>query len=291
MRIEEALERFQIQLEADGRSIHTRKQYARHVRLLAAWARDVAPCGDRLEGLAHEAVARFLASTAATGRERGGQKLATTANCLRSSLRVFLGHCHRAGYIATDSGRLIRRARCAPPPPKALSEEKERRRLETLSAATGAEAERDYALIHLLFASGIRLGSAVALGVEDIDLERAEVFLRSTKGDRRERVLLGKDIVEHLRGFLADRAAGALLTGATRNGLTGRRVHRRLGEWAKKAGITRTVSPHTCRHTRATRLYERTGDVALVKEALRHRSIASTMVYARASEARLRQVV
>jgi hypothetical protein len=39
------------------------------------------------------------------------------------------------------------------------------------------------------------------------------------------------------------------------------------------------------------RIYERTGDILLVKEALRHRSIASTLVYARASEAKLRQVI
>ena len=105
MRIEAALERFLVQLQADGRSIHTRKQYQRHIRLLARWARDVGPRGDELETLGHEDLARFLASPAATGRVGGGEKLATSANCLRSSLKGFFGYLHRAGYIPHDPSR------------------------------------------------------------------------------------------------------------------------------------------------------------------------------------------
>lgn len=86
MRIEEALERFMTQLEADGRSIHTRRQYQRHVRLLARWARGVGGGGDEIERLGHEDVARFLAAPVATGRQGGGAKKATSANCLRSSV-------------------------------------------------------------------------------------------------------------------------------------------------------------------------------------------------------------
>ena len=49
MHIEAALERFLTQLEADGRSVHTRMQYARHARLFAHWARQVGHCGGRIE--------------------------------------------------------------------------------------------------------------------------------------------------------------------------------------------------------------------------------------------------
>ncbi len=291
MRIEDALERFTTQLEADGRSVHTRKQYARHIRLLAHWARDVGPSGDEVERLDHEGVARFLASPVATGRLRGGQKLATSANCLRSSLKGFFSYLHRAGFITHDPGRLIRRAVCSPPPPKSLSEEEQRRLLDVVAKATGPEGERDYALFHLMLASGIRLTSALEVDREDVDLDKSEIRLRHTKGDRPDVVFLGKAIAEHLQRYLAKRESGPLFTGRDGERITSRHAQRRLGQWLKAAGITRKASPHSLRHTFATRLYAKTSDILLVKEALRHRSIASTLVYARADEGRLRQAL
>ncbi len=291
MRIEDALERFTTQLEADGRSVHTRKQYGRHIRLLARWARDVGGCGDDVEKLDHEAVARFLASTAATARLRGGQKLATSANCLRSSLKGFFSYLHRAGYLSQDPGRLIRRALCASPPPKALSEDEQKRLLDVLSQATGPEAARDHAVFHLMLASGIRLTSALALDREDIDLERGEVQLRSAKGDRRERVFLGEAIKMHLGRYLAGRTTGALFTGRDGKRVTSRHAQRRMGQWVKAAGITRKASPHSLRHTFALKIYRRTKDLLLTKEALLHKSVASTLVYAKVDEAQLRQAI
>src|SRR2546422_448595 len=126
MTIADALERFLVQLKADGRSPHTIGQYRRHVRLLAQWARDVGHGRKKIEKLGHEHVAAFLAHPVATGRHGGGQKLATSANCLRSSLKTFLCYCHRAGYIPHDPGRLIRRSMCSPPPPRALSTEEQK---------------------------------------------------------------------------------------------------------------------------------------------------------------------
>ena len=61
MQIGKALDRFLVQLDADGRSPHTIGQYRRHVRLLAEWAADM-----RVEDFGHEDLARFLASPAAT---------------------------------------------------------------------------------------------------------------------------------------------------------------------------------------------------------------------------------
>jgi site-specific recombinase XerC len=289
MRIDEALERFLTQLEADGRSPHTIGQYRRHVRTLARWARDVRPRSDRIEDLGHEGVARFLASPAATGRAEGGAKLATTVNALRTSLKVFLAYCHKAGLIRTDPGRLIRRAITSPPPPRSLSAEEERKLLGVLGAGQGFEAERDHALVLLMLRSGIRIGSALALEVGDVDLERGEITIHA-KGGRRERVFLGKTIARHLRRYLVGRTSGPVFP--TRDGrpMTRRHFERRFRAWVEKAGIRR-ASPHSCRHRFATALYARTHDLLLVKEALLHRSITSTLVYARLDEARLRRAL
>ena len=191
---------------------------------------------------------------------------------------------------ASDPGRLIRRALTSPPPPKGLSPDEERRLLATLAAATGPEAERDHAMFALMLASGIRLGSAVALLVEDVDLARGELAIHG-KGDRRDRVLLGRKIQDHLRRFMGKRTSGPLFAGRGGQALTPRHVARRLRQWLKAAGVTRRASPHTLRHTFGLNAYRRTGDLLVVKELLCHRSVASTIIYVRADEGRLRRAL
>ena len=291
MTIDDTLERFLLQLAADGRSVHTVGQYRRHLRLLGRWARDVGHHGDQVEALDHEAVARFLADTAARTRPDGAAKKATSVNCLRSSLRGFFSYCHRAGFLAQDPTRLLRRARCGVPPPRALSKDEEERLLATLAAAAGEEAKRDHAIIHLMLATGLRVGSVVALDLEDVDLEQGELAVRRTKGDRPERVYLGQAIKDHLREYLKGRTSGPVFTTRQGERLNTRQVGRRFAAWVKKAGLRTAASPQTMRHTFATGLYQKTGDVLLVKAALRHRSIVSTLVYARPDEERLRRAL
>lgn len=288
--IEDALARFLIQLNADGRSVHTIGQYRRHVRLLAAWCAHVGHCG-AVDSLTHEDVARFLASRHAQTQRDTRAKKATTVNALRSSLRGFFRYLHAAGHISENPSRLTRRALCAPPPPNGLSADEETRLLGVLSQAEGSAATRDHALFHLMLATGIRLSSAIALDREDVDIERVEIAVRSTKGNRPDRVFFGTAIREHLATYMSDRAPGPLFTTLNGQRISRRQAQRRFAYWLGKAGITRAASPHSCRHAFALGLYRRSGDILLVKEALHHRSITSTLVYARADEERLRRAL
>lgn len=99
MHILKALQKFQIQLEADGRSSHTRKQYNRHVRQFAHWCATGRHC-DAIGAVSHEDVARFLASPQARTRPDGRIKKASAMNALRSSHRTFYSWCHarRTGH-------------------------------------------------------------------------------------------------------------------------------------------------------------------------------------------------
>ncbi len=206
-------------------------------------------------------------------------------------MKGFFSYLHRAGVIPHDPGRMVRRARCGRPPPKTLSAQERKRLLTTLARATDAEAERDYMLFHLMLATGIRLSSALGLDANDVDLERRELSLQDTKGNRPAVVFLGDEIADHLRRCLEGRDDGPLYTSRSGQRLSRRQSHRRFHEWLEKAGIYRDVSPHSLRHSFATAMYQKTGDIFLVKEALHHRSIASTLVYAKPSEERLRRAL
>jgi integrase/recombinase XerC len=73
--------------------------------------------------------------------------------------------------------------------------------------------------------------------------------------------------------------------------LGGRQIQLNFARWLKQAEITRPFSVHSLRHTFATRLYQKTGDLYLVQRALGHRQITTSEIYARVSDDRLRHAV
>jgi site-specific recombinase XerD len=284
MKIKEALERYLTQLKADGRSPHTSGQYRRHVALLGSWLTER---GHSLavEEIDHETLAQFLSSPSARDRSDGKTKKATTANALRTSLRTFFRYAHEAGYTQSNPARLVRRALCGTPPIRALSDDEQGRLLLALAQGKGPAAERDRMLFVLMLGSGIRVGSALALEASDVDLERGELQLRTTKGNVPTSVPLSRAICDHLRGYMAGRANGLLFP------VSSRHAQRRLEQWCRRAGIEHRVRPHDLRHSFAIRIYRKTRDLLLVQQALRHRSIASTTVYARTDDAAVRAAV
>ena len=288
MHVQEASRLFQTQLAANGRSGHTTAQYERHVAafigLLEANRRRT-----DLVAITPTVVAEFFGSEAATASARGGKKKATSANAQRTSLRCFFRWAHESGLTATNVARLLRRARCSAPPPKALHDDEQQRLLAVLAAATGPEAERDRMLVELLLGTGIRLGSALAIDITDVDLAHSEISLRTAKNDRPCSAVLPAGVAAKLKAFVGTRTAGPLFMAGDRRICT-RHAQRRLAGWFRAANIV-GKSAHSLRHTFATTLLARTGDLRLVQEAMNHASIVSTTIYTQVDKARLRAVV
>jgi len=286
MRILDALDEFLLQLEANGRSRHTIDQYRRHVALFAAW---VAP-GEGVPQYDSAALARFLASPAAREAPSGLARKASTVNALRGSLKGFGAYLHEAGHLQSNPARMIRRARCGMPPPAFLTAEEQANLLKVLRRDDGATG-RDYALIHTLLATGLRIGSALALRVEDVNCRKGEAAVRRAKGDRPTVVVLGRDIAEHLGWFIGERTKGLLFPGQGGSSISTRHANRIVKHWAARAGLTSAPSPHALRHSFGMRIYQATGDLLVTQAALGHASIISTTVYARADRERLRAVL
>jgi integrase/recombinase XerC len=288
MQLQEALGQFQVQLAADGRSEHTRKQYARHGRAFATWLaeRGHAPT---LAHITPNIVAEFFSSDAARMSARGGTKKATSANAQRTSLRCFFRWAHESGLVAANPARLLRRARCTPPPPRGLHADEQRRLLDVLAATSSSGAERDRMLVELLLGTGIRIGSALALDVPDIDFTHGEVALRKTKNDTPTTVVLPAKLGTRLQTFVGNRTLGPLFLAGNRR-VSLRHTQRRLACLFARAGI-RGRSAHSLRHSFATELLARTGDLRLVQAAMNHASIMSTTAYTLIDKAKLRSAV
>jgi integrase len=144
-------------------------------------------------------------------------------------------------------------------------------------------------LVRFMLGTGVRVGSLIALDVEDVSIERGEVWLRTAKRDAPTTIFMPRAVAEDQRGWLAGRATGPLFPARGGGRLTTRQVHCRVAGWMAKAGLR--GSPHVLRHSYATALYARTGDRLVVQRALRHRCVASTLVYAKIDDARVRAAV
>lgn len=287
MQIEHVLERFIVQLRADGRSEHTIGQYRRHARLLARWLADEGHSGAG-EDLDHELLARFLTSAAARTTSDGRRKRETSTNALRTSLRCFFGYAHAAGWVRQNPARLVRRARTSPPPPRALSDDEQRRLLDALDQARTKAERRDRVLFTVLLRCGLRIGSALGLRVDDVDLDAGELSVTRAKNNRPQRAMIPGSVIPLLREWIEQAGDGWLFPGNGSEPLCVRSADRRFEEWAKRAGLRAGASPHSLRHSFATGLLRRTGDLALVQAALHHASILSTTRYSAVDDGRLR---
>jgi integrase/recombinase XerC len=290
MRIEQALEKYVLQLKGNGRSEHTVAQVRRHVRLFEAWL-ETQDESTELAQIGHEHVALFLASDAVTKRADGNLRKPTSANALRSSLRCFFGFAHAAGYAQANPARLVQRARCDHREPKALPDGDCDRLLAALNRARSPSELRDRALFLTLLSAGLRIGSALHLDVTDADLDAGELRLRRLKGGGEDVAFLPPATAKVLRAYVGDRTSGPLFQAPHGGRLTARSVHRRLSEWAERAGISGRVHPHRLRHTFGTRLFRSTSNVLLVARALCHKSVASTAIYVRVDSGAVRAAV
>lgn len=303
MRIAEALDLFLVQLRADGRSEHTVDQYERHVRAFAAWwiARTgtgagphAGPCADDdVRAVRHVDVAAFLADQTTRSRADGAGKKPTSMNCLRSSLRGFFAYLEGADVVTKNPARLVRRARCGVAPPKALSDYEVQRLMDTLRAAKDPAGKRDHALFGLMLATGIRVGSALALRIGDVNLRDGTIELRSMKGATPQRIYLSTTAMLVIATQVIGPANAPLFprTDGSKLAMTRRHAARRLKMWLTAAEIAKAASPHSLRHTFATRLLDETRDVTVVQKALLHRSITSTLVYASAADSGVRRAI
>ena len=216
----------------------------------------------------------------------------------QAALRSFFRWARRTGRISEDPARLLRTPRGSRPLPKFLRSPE----IDALMAAPdGSPAGlRDRALLELLYASGLRAGEAVALDVDDVDLESGQVRVRHGKGGKERIGLIGRPAVlaisEYLdrgRPALALRRPGggsrALLLNKLGGRLSDRGVRRTFDKYAAIVGAHLKITPHVLRHTFATHLLENGADLRDVQELLGHADIGTTQIYTHVTTAALQK--
>ena len=287
MKLTTAIRRFDTQMRADGKSPHTRKVYLRDLRLLANWLRrDI-----DISTITPNRLARYLSSKTFTHTASGKHKAVVSVNRSKSALRSFFRFLTDSGYLKNNPARLIKSAPCTQKPPTVLSRAEVKRLLSTIRKCNTPIAKRDHLMFSLLLGTGIRLSSLAGLNTGDVDLSAGTLRING-KRNVEQVVYLNQALKRQLREYLVKRKVGAPLFPSPQDNRIGpRQVEVRLAHWLTQAGIARRCTVHTLRHTFASRLYEKTGNLRLIQRALGHRRVATTEIYTRVTDCKLKQAI
>jgi integrase/recombinase XerD len=143
-----------------------------------------------------------------------------------------------------------------------------------------------------IYAAGLRVSEAVKLTARDIDSARMVITIRQAKGRKDRYVMLSEQLLGILRTYWKqNRPEHWLFPGPDPSRpITTRSVERACRKAAEAAGLDKTVTVHTLRHSFATHLLEQGVDIHVIQDLLGHRNIASTTRYARVAINTIRQV-
>ncbi len=198
------------------------------------------------------------------------------------ALRAFCRWATEAGLLSESPmrGLTMRTPRTLPRVP----DDDAVRRLLVATDHDAFEGRRNRALIALLADSGLRIGEALRLRVEDVTFGARTVNVRAGKGQKDGVGFFGSEAATHLRAWLAKRremqAEDFLFCDRDGRSMTRGAATRILHRLSVKAGLPRKIGPHALRHYAATSILKQTGDLELVRQVLRHESLAMTLRYA-----------
>lgn len=217
--------------------------------------------------------------------------IARKLSCLRSFFKYFV----KMGVIDQNPAKIIHSPKIPKKLPKFLNVD-EINAMLTKNFSKDKQGNRDYAILELLYSSGLRVSECVSLNVCDVDLERGLVKVCG-KGDKERIVPIGTLAIAALRAYLAQRQAFPKVSDApilflNKNGtrLNVRSVQRLVASVIQEIGLNKSVTPHTLRHSFATHMLGAGADLRSIQELLGHESLSTTQKYTHVSVDELAKV-
>lgn len=277
-----------------NRSQKTIANYDHYLRRLVEFGGDVP-----ISNLTSELVRKWRLWLNRLTDSRGEPISKTTQNYHLIALRSFLKYLAKRDIEALPSDK-IELASVKRPQVTFLEPQEVERLLNSMDASNPVGL-RDRAIIELLFSGGLRVSELVSLNRDHINLDRREFSIRG-KGQKDRLIFISPQAANWLEQYLKSRtdnfkplfvhysgSKDGLDDGAYTR-LTPRSVQRLVQRYARLAGITKRVTPHTLRHSFATDLLSNGADLRSVQSLLGHANVSTTQIYTHLTDPQLRQV-
>jgi len=296
MYISELIIDFLEHLEVErGRSQKTSENYHLYLMRLVEFAGDI-----EVEKITDEMVRKWRLWLNRYKNE-ASQELATiTQSYHLIALRSFLHYCAKRG-LETLGPQHIELPKVQRKQVTFLDTDEVERLIGAIDMSSEAGL-RDRAIVELLFSSGLRVSELVNLDRDHVNTRRREFMVRG-KGQKDRPVFVSEEATTHLEQYLASRTDSlaplfisysnrhnTLATDGDFRRLTARSIQRNISQYAKLAGITKHVSPHTMRHSFATDLLMNGADLRSVQSLLGHSNIATTQIYTHVTDKHLKDI-
>ena len=214
-----------------------------------------------------------------------------------SGIRSFFRFVQLDGYRDDDPTELLESPQIGDHLPEVLSTD-EVDRLESSIDLSKWEGHRNRAIIEVLFSCGLRVSELVNLKLSDLYLDEEYVRVMG-KGSKERLVPISRKAIDELKYWFVDRNLMKIKPGEedyvflNRRGahLTRTMILIMIKALAKEAGIQKTISPHTLRHSFATALLEGGADLRFIQALLGHENIGTTEIYTHIDTSTLRQEI
>jgi len=220
----------------------------------------------------------------------------TSVNRALAALRGFYRYLILRGVVKENPIAHIALAKTWMNLPDTLNEE-EMGHLLAQPSMKNITGMRDRAMMELLYATGIRVSELISLTINSINWQAGYLSVIG-KGSKERIVPIGRMAYDQLRQYI-DKVRPVLIKGNSTTvlflnrcgrGLTRQGFWKIVKKYAKGAGIIKRVYPHTFRHSFATHILERGGDLRSVQVMLGHSDISTTQIYTHVTRERLKDI-
>ncbi len=297
--INEFLEHLEIEA---GRSKRTVENYRLYLERFAELAEDISGKSElKPQDITKELLRKYRLKLNRYGSEMGGEDLKVITQAYHLiALRGFLKYLARRDIKSLDPS-LVDLPKAVRKQVTFLHFDEVEDMLNQIDLSTESGL-RDRAIIELLYSGGLRVSELTGLNRDSINLERREFMVRG-KGSKDRPIFISKSAAERVQDYLDARTDSlpALFLNNSRNlqavdtsgdyrRMTARSVERIVEKYARMAGITKHVSPHTLRHSFATDLLMNGADLRSVQSMLGHADISTTQIYTHVTDKHLKEI-
>lgn len=210
------------------------------------------------------------------------QKLGAKSIGLRLvALRQFLAFLVKRGELKVNPAQGIKAPKVGKHLPKNIDAEQVTQLLNIQSDKP--LAQRDLAMMELMYSSGLRLSELQGLNLDNMDLTNGEVKVLG-KGNKERIVPIGSKAITAIQNWLVVREQfqpkeNALFINQRGGRLSHRSIQLAMEKWGKIQALDTHLHPHKLRHSFATHLLEASQDLRAVQELLGHSSLSTTQIY------------